>query len=96
MGNPPNPAQERVVGVDVPPEPSGGCEDACAQGKPRDKSKAPFVDAFEPRMATLETAMTATQDTLEGLEERVDALEGEYANFTVAIKTFIQDQANTL
>ena len=42
-------------------------------------------------MATLETAMTAAQDTLKGLEERVDGLKGEYADFTVTTKALIQD-----
>ena len=42
-------------------------------------------------MATFEMAMTAAQDTLEGLEEREDGLE-----VTMAINTLIQDQANTL
>lgn len=46
-------------------------------------------------MAILETALSATQDTIKGLEERVDSLEGEYADFTMATKDLIQDQANT-
>ena len=32
MTNPPNPAEEGVVGVDVPPEPSHGREDEHTQG----------------------------------------------------------------
>ena len=96
MANPPNPAQEGVVGVDVPPEPSRGREDGRTQGKSCGKSKAPSVDASELCMATLEMAITTTQETLEGLEEIVDGLEGEYANFAVATKALIQDQANTL
>ena len=75
MANPPNPVQEGVIGVDVPPEPSHGREGDRAQGK-RGKSKAPSVDALEPRVATLETALSIAQENLEGLEERVDGLEG--------------------
>ena len=96
MANPSNVAQEGVVGVDVPPEPSRGREGERAQGKTRGKSKAPSVDALEPRVTTLEIALSAAQDSLEGLEERVDGLEGEYAEFTVATKALIQEQANTL
>lgn len=43
-------------------------------------------------MATLETAMTAAQDTLEGLEEKVDDLKGENADFTMATKTLIKNK----
>ena len=82
--------------MEAPPNPSRGREEGCAQGKSRGKSKVPFVDALEPRMATLETAMTAAQDTLERLEEMVDGLKGEYADFTMATKTLIQEEANTL
>ncbi|KAL9408761.1 hypothetical protein AB3S75_047194 [Citrus x aurantiifolia] len=96
MANPSNVAQEGIVGVDVPPEPSRGREGERAQGKTRGKSKAPSVDALEPRVTTLEIALSAAQDSLEGLEERVDGLEGEYAEFTVATKALIQEQANTL
>ena len=96
MANPSNPSQEGVVGVDVPPEPSRGREGERAQGKTRGKSKAPFVDALEPRVTTLKIALSATQDNLEGLEERVDGLEGEYAEFTVVTKALIQEKANTL
>ena len=96
MANTSNPAQEGVVGVDVPPEPSRGREGERAQGKTRSKSKAPSVDALEPRVITLEIALSAAQDSLEGLEERVDGLEREYAEFTVATKALIQEQANTL
>ncbi|KAH9767885.1 glutathione S-transferase DHAR2 [Citrus sinensis] len=74
---------------------SRGCEGERAQGK-RGKSKAPSVDALEPRVAILEIALSVAQDSLEGLEERVDNLDGEYTEFTVATKALIQDQANTL
>ena len=96
MANPSNPSQEGVVGVDVPPEPSRNREEDRAQVKTRGKSKAPSVDALEPRVGTLEIALSAAQDSLEGLEERVDGLKGEYTEFTVATKTLIQEQANTL
>ena len=89
MTNPSNPAQEGVVGVNVPPESSRGREGERAQGKTRGKSKAPSVDALEPRVATLEVALSAAQDKLEGFEERVDGLEGEYAEFTVATKALL-------
>ena len=69
MANPSNVAQEGVVGVDVPPEPSRGREGERAQGKTCSKSKAPSVDALEPRVTTLEIAFSAAQDILEGLEE---------------------------
>ena len=81
--------------MDVPPEPSRDREGDRAQGK-RCKSKAPFVDALKPRVTTLEIALSAAQDSLEGLDERVDGLEGEYTEFTVATKALIQEQANTL
>ena len=87
--NPSNVAQEGVVGVDVPPEPSRGREGERAQGKTRGKSKAPSVDALEPLVTTLEITLSAAQDSLEGLEVRVDGLEGEYAEFTVATKALI-------
>ncbi|KAH9688170.1 Endonuclease [Citrus sinensis] len=96
MANPSNVAQEGVVGVDVPPEPSRGREGERAQGKNRGKSKAPSVDALEPRVGTLEIALSATQDNLEGLERRVDNLKGEYAEFTVATKALMHEQANIL
>ncbi|KAH9678962.1 Endonuclease [Citrus sinensis] len=48
MANPSNLAQEGVVGVDVPPEPSCGRDGERTQGKTRGKSKAPSVDALEP------------------------------------------------
>ena len=54
------------------------------------------MDALEPRVGTLKIALFAAQDSLDGLEERVDSLKGEYAEFTVATKAFIQEQANTL
>ena len=69
MANPSNVAQEGVVGVDVPPEPSRGREGERAQGKNRGKSKAPSVDALEPRVTTLEITLSATQESLKGLEE---------------------------
>ena len=72
--------------MDVPPELSCGREEGRAQGKSRGKAKTPSVDALEPCMAMLETTMTAAQDTLERLEEMVDGLEGEYADFTVTTK----------
>ena len=96
MANPSNVAQEGVVGVDVPPEPSRGREGERAQGKNRGKSKAPSVDALEPRVGTLEIALSTAQDSLEGLEKRVDDLEGEYGEFTVATKALMHEQANTL
>ena len=96
MANPSNVAQEGVVGVDVPPEPSRSREGERAQGKIRGKSKAPSVDALESCVTTLEIALSAAQDRLERLEERVDGLEGEYAEFTVVTKALIQEQANTL
>ncbi|KAH9727005.1 hypothetical protein KPL70_008489 [Citrus sinensis] len=95
MANTSNPAQEGVVGVDVPSETSRDREGDRTQGK-RGKSKAPSVDALEPRVTNLEIALSAAQDSLEGLEEGVDGLEGEYAEFTVTTKALIQEQANTL
>ena len=89
MANPSNVAQEGVVGVDDPPEPSHGRKGERAQGKTRGKSKAPSVDALEPRVTTLEIALSAAQDSLEGLEQRVHGLEGEYTEFTVATKALI-------
>ena len=89
MANPSNVAQEGVVGVDVPPEPSRGREGDRAQGKTRGKSKTLSMDALEPRVGTLEIALSAAQDSLVGVEERVDGLEGEYAEFTVATKALI-------
>ena len=82
----PSTSQEGLVCVDVPLEPTRGHKTRCAHGKSRSKSKSPFVDALEPCMAILETALSATQDTIKGLEERVDSLEGEYADFTVTTK----------
>ena len=54
------------------------------------------MDALEPRVDTLETSMAAIQDTLDTLEERVNGLEGEYGEFTVATKALMQDQADAL
>ena len=96
MANLSNPAQEGVIGVDVPPEPSRGREGDYAQGKTHSKSKASSMDVLEPRVSTPEIALSATQDSLEGLEERVDGLEGEYAEFMMATKALFQEQANTL
>ena len=96
MANPSNVAQEGVVGVDAPPEPSRGREGDRAQGKNRGKSKTPSVDALEPRVGTLEIALSSTQDSFERLEKRVDDLEGEYGEFTVATKALMHEQANTL
>ena len=96
MANPPNPVQEGVVGVDIPPKPSCSREGERAQGKTRGKSKAASVDVLESRVATLETSLSATQNSLDGLKERVDGLEGEYADFTMTTKVLIQDQVNTL
>lgn len=90
MINLPSTSQESVVGVDIPPEPTCGLKEGRAHGK----SKAPSIDAFEPCMAMLEIALSIIQDTLEELEEMVDGLKGEYADFIVATKAFIQDQAN--
>ena len=84
MAKPSNPTQEGVVGVDVPPEPSRRREGERTQVKTCGKSKAPSMDVLEPRVSTLKIALSAAQDSLEGLEERVDGLEGEYAEFTVA------------
>ena len=78
-------SQESVVGVDVPPEPTYDLKEGCAHGK----SKAPSIDVLEPYMVMLEIALSIVQDTLEGLEEMVDGLKREYADFTVATKAFI-------
>ena len=69
MDNPSNPAQEGVVGVDVPSEPSRDREGERAQGKTRGKSDAPSMDALEPRVTTLEITLSAAQESPEGLEE---------------------------
>ena len=69
MTNPSNPSLEGVVGLDVPLEPSSGREGERPQSKTRGKSKAPSMDALEPRVTTLEIALSAAQDNLEGLEE---------------------------
>ena len=95
MANVPSTTQEGVVGVEVP-EQARGREEGRAQAKSRDKSKAASVDALEPRMATLETSMSAIQDTLDTLEVRVDRLEGEYGEFTIATKALMRDQADSL
>ena len=52
--------------------------------------------SLEPRVATLETSMSAVQDTLDALELRVDGLKGEYGEFTVATKALMQDKVNSL
>ena len=95
MTNPPNPMQKGVVDVDIPLEPNRGREGERAQGK-RGKSKAPFMNVLEPRVATLEITLYAVQNIFKGLEERVDGLKGEYVEFTVATKALIQNQVNTL
>lgn len=51
---------------------------------------------MEPHVAMLETSISTTQDTFKSLEESVDGLKGEYADFTIATKALIQNQANTL
>lgn len=83
-------SQESVVSVDIPSEPTCGLKEGRAYGK----SKAPSIDALEPCMAMLEITLSIVQNTFEGLEEMVDGFKGEYADFTVATKAFIQDQAN--
>ena len=92
MANPPSITQEGVVGVEVS-EQTRGREEGRAQAKSRGKSKAASVDALEPRMATLETSMSAVQDTLDTLEVRINGLKGEYGEFT---KALMQDQADLL
>ena len=44
----------------------------------------------------LETLMSTIQDILDSSEVRVDGLEGEYGEFTVATKALIQDQIDFL
>ncbi|KAH9696632.1 V-type proton ATPase subunit c2 [Citrus sinensis] len=67
-----------------------------SQVKTRRKSKVVAIDALESHDSKLETSMSVAQDILESLEERVDGLEGEYIDFMVTTKAFIQNQANTL
>lgn len=81
--------------MEAPPDPSCSRKEGRAQDKTRGKSKASFIDALESRMATLETFMSVAQNTVDGLEVIVDGLKGEYVEFTIAMKAFIQDQANT-
>ena len=96
MANPLSTIQKGVVvGVEVL-EQVCGREDGRVQAKSRDKSKAATVDALEPRVAMLETSMSTVQDTLDTLEVRVDALEGEYGEFKIATKTLMQDQPDSL
>lgn len=47
------------------------------------------IDGLKSCIATLETSMFAAHDILKNLEERVDGLEGEYADFSVATKALI-------
>lgn len=58
MANPLSTAQGGVVGVEVP-EQVRGRKDGRVQAKSHDKSKATTVDTLEPRVATLETSMSA-------------------------------------
>lgn len=97
MVNPliPSTSQEGVVGVE-PWEPIRGYEEGRSQVKTRRKSKVVAIDALESHDSKLETSMSVAQDILESLEERVDGLEGEYIDFMVTTKAFIQNQANTL
>ena len=95
MANPPSTAQEGVVIVEVPEEVRGR-EDGRTQAKSRGKSKAATIDALEACITTLETSMFAVQDTLNTLEVRADALEGEYGEFKIATKALMQDQADSL
>ena len=85
MANPPilSTSQEGIVHVE-PLEPTRGHEEGCSQARTYDKSKAIYVDALEPWVTTLETLMSATQATFKSLEERVNGLESEYVDFTVA------------
>ena len=95
MANPPSITQKDVVSVEVS-EQTRGREEGRAQAKSHGKSKAASVDGLEPRMATLETSMSVVQDTLDTMEVRVNGLEGEYGEFTVAIKALMQDQTDLL
>lgn len=54
------------------------------------------MDALEPCTATLEISISIVQDTLDTLEVKVDGLEDEYGEFTVATKTLMQDQVDSL
>ncbi|KAH9670137.1 Endonuclease [Citrus sinensis] len=96
MANPSSTLQEDALSAEVQEQARGREEGGRGQPKSRGKSKAPSMDALEPRVATLETSMAAVQDTLDTLEERVDGLEGEYGEFTVATKALMQDQADSL
>ncbi|KAH9648925.1 hypothetical protein KPL70_025791 [Citrus sinensis] len=58
MANPPSTTQEGVVGVELL-EQVHGREEGRTQAKSRGKSKATSIDALEPRMATIETLMSA-------------------------------------
>ena len=88
MTNPPNSSQEGIISAESL-EPTRGCEEGCTHAKSPNKSRAASVDALEPRVATLKTLMSATQDTLNTLEVRVDSLEGEYGEYAVATKALI-------
>lgn len=73
-----------------------GHEEGRTQVKSCGKSKVASVNALEPRAAMLETLMSAAQDILDSSEVRVDGLEGEYGEFTIATKALIQDQMDSL
>ena len=90
MANPPSTTQEGVVDVESL-EQNRGCEEGLIQVKSCGKSEATSMDALEPRLATFETSMSVVQDTFDTSEVRVDGLKGEYGEFTVAIKIFMQD-----
>ena len=96
MANPSSTLLEGTLGAEVPEQARGREEGGRGQPKSRGKSKAPSMDALEPRVATLETLMAAVQDTIDTLEERVDGLEGEYGEFTAATKALMQDQTDSL
>lgn len=87
MANLPSTTQEGIVDIELP-EPICGSEEGRTQVKTLEKSKAHFVDALEPYV---KKSMFMVQDTLDNLEVKVDNLEGEYANFTIATKALIQD-----
>ena len=86
--NLPRTTQEGVVGVQLL-EPTYGREEGRTQAKSCGKSKAASVDALEPCTATLEISISIVQDTLDTLGVKVDGLEGEYGEFTVATETLM-------
>ena len=51
---------------------------------------------MELHIATLETSMSAAQDTLKSLKVKVNGFEGQYQKFTMATKALIQNQTNPL